>query len=263
MRARAFQVVLVGGWLASCTAHGDAGAIDVGHVEQVEQVEQVVPDRFAWLAEVEPPSLEDDRVLDFAAAPIRCSPAEPRQPRGDTNEPLLTDLRMMGEIYDDQPEVPGFNVALGLPLAAKPTIWTDPSSETLRWEVEGELGGFERITRDHRGKPIRVDGFDPAGEWRRTALFESGLRSLRRVEFEVVDGEPIRRRTLVFEHDQVVAVTSPEQVEYWHARTDDGSRSVVFERYPDRLVRTAQVYEDGVPHERVDTFESAPWPATQ
>lgn len=159
MSVRAVQVVLVGSWLASCTAHGEPSEHEgIGEITKVEAVE---PDDFAWLAEVEPPSL---------------------------------------------------------------------------------------------------DGFDAAGTWRRTALFESRPGSFRRVEFVVVDGEPIRQRSLVFEDDRVIAVVDPEQVEYRRWRTDMGSRFVVFERYADRLVRIARTYKAGEPLDRFDTFAATPVP---
>jgi hypothetical protein len=252
MSVRAVQVVVVGSWLASCTAHGEPATI-----EQEQAQEQFEPDRFAWLATAERPRLEGDLVLAFAGEAIRL-PDPPGEPIVQRNTPLSMDVRMLGSTYEDRPEVPGLNAALGVPFDAKPTLWsigaTEHSTE-LRWEIEGELGGFERITRDHQDKRIRVDGFDPRGEWRRAALFEYGPRWVRRVEFGIVEGKPVRRRTLVFEGDRVIAVIRPEQVEYRYWRTDNGERAVVFELHPDRLVRTAQVYEGGVPHERVDTFE--------
>jgi hypothetical protein len=246
--ARQFRVSLLGWALLACTAHGNQEAASERTGVDAET------DHFAWLAEVEPPSLDRDLALEFAARPIECMPAQPWLGEREWY-PLQSEfVDQMVLIYGDRPGVAGFQTAVGLPLAALPEFEAAGlQPQVLSWSA-GEQRGFEQIYRTTDREPTRLDGFDSQGNWRRSALFQHRDRLTRRVEFQVVDGQPIRGRTLVFEGEQIIAILAEDHVEYRRWRTDRGPQRVIFEHHPDRLIRTAQIYEDGEPYERVDVL---------
>ncbi|MFV8751157.1 hypothetical protein ACNOYE_11485 [Nannocystaceae bacterium ST9] len=254
------RVVLVLGLaLAGCTAHGDLESAP----ESSELAHE--PDRFAWVDEFELPRDEHDPALRFASAAIECSRVEPWRPPESLEPSSAPDFEHMVLLYGDRPGLAGFNLALGLPLAAEPSVSATFGGSVfpslLSWSFEGRRG-HERITWEG-SKPSRIDGFDDEGRWQRTALFQHGPRMSRRVEFRVDAGAPVRERTYVFDRDADLLLAMIEHVEhveqaehdrlvYRRWRVDRGEKSVVFEQHPDRVVRRAQIYERGVAHERVD-----------
>jgi hypothetical protein len=66
------------------------------------------------------------------------------------------------------------------------------------------------------------------------------------------------RRTMVFEGQTPIAILSPDGVEYRRWRIDRGAKKVVFDHHPDRLIRMAEMYVNGVPRKRVDILAPLP-----
>lgn len=130
----------------------------------------------------------------------------------------------------------GFRTLHGLPLEGEMRVMS--LGGAIHWAL-GKHAGYERYEYSGKDTPVRVDGFDRAGVWRRSSLFTYDREYAIRHDFVVVEGKAELAASLVFDRmsKQVELARTPERIAYRrHVEHSDDWWALLVER-PEGITR--------------------------
>jgi hypothetical protein len=130
----------------------------------------------------------------------------------------------------------GFRALHGLPLEGELRVMS--LGGAIHWAL-GKHAGYERYEYSGKDTPVRVDGFDRAGVWRRSSLFTYDRDYAVRHDFDVVEGEAKLVASLLFDRSskKVELARTPERVEYRRHVEHSGDWWALLVQRPEGITR--------------------------